>query len=120
MADNNTFNEVEERNKANERHLQHWRNIQAIVNAKIAESQTVVDGKPSFRTLTTKELKDIVAAMREAVIGERNVLGLPNNVSRAEQEIKLHQEFADFSDDELDFLAKAAIEQMKTEQSPTQ
>jgi len=78
---------------AQNRHLQHYQNIQALVNKSIQEmadgryftvkGQLVLDkkGKPIPIPLDPFKLEKLAKAAKDAINGERVVLGLPTSVS---------------------------------------
>lgn len=97
------FNELTEKlvnikTSANDRHLQHYQNLQALANRSIQEMDKNSyftdrkgnllytkqdDGsiKPIKRPINPFELEKLARALKEAINGERVVLGLPTSVS---------------------------------------
>lgn len=82
------------KSEANNRHLTHYQNIQAIANKSInemANKNYLLDkagnlyldrrGNPVQRPINPFELEKLAKAMKEAINGERVVLGLPTSVS---------------------------------------
>ncbi len=65
-----------------DRHLVAFKNMQTIVNGKLAEAQAIDDeGKISFANLTVLELRGLSAVLKEAAVMERLILGLPTNIA---------------------------------------
>lgn len=96
----NVFTEklLDEKSKANNRHLNHWQNLQALANNSIvdmAERSFERDRKgniiiikdkdgelrPIPRPINTFELEKLAKALKVAIDGERVILGLPTSVS---------------------------------------
>lgn len=78
---------------ANDRHLQHYQNLQAIANMSIQDMAErnyernkaghiiLIDGKPIPRPVNPFELEKLAKALKTSIDGERVVLGLPTSVS---------------------------------------
>jgi hypothetical protein len=61
---------------AQDRHLVQFQNVQALANRIINDMANT----PKDRAIDALELRRTVAALKDAVMGERVVLGLPTNV----------------------------------------
>lgn len=84
---------LDTKSEAQNRHLQHYQNIQALVNKSIQEmadgryftvkGQLVLDkkNKPIPIPLDPFKLEKLAKAAKDAINGERVVLGLPTSVS---------------------------------------
>ncbi len=84
---------LDEKSSANNRHLSHWQNVQALANNAIVDMAErsyerdrkghiiLIDGKPIPRPLNPFELEKLAKALKVAIDGERVVLGLPTSVS---------------------------------------
>lgn len=92
----NAFTEklLDTKSNAQNRHLTHWQNLQALCNNSIREMAehsyytdrkgNIVldtDKKPIQRPLNPFELEKLSKALKVAIDGERVVLGLPTSVS---------------------------------------
>lgn len=91
----NKFTEklLDTKSSANNRHLTHWQNLQALANNSIVDMAErsyernkaghiiLIDGKPIPRPINTFELEKLAKALKVAIDGERVVLGLPTSVS---------------------------------------
>ena len=84
---------LDEKSSANNRHLTHWQNLQALANNSIVDMAErsyerdrkgkiiIIDGKPIPRPINPFELEKLAKALKVAIDGERVVLGLPTSVS---------------------------------------
>jgi hypothetical protein len=84
---------LDEKSSANNRHLTHWQNLQALANNSIVDLAErnyernkaghliLVDGKPIPKPLNTFVLEKLAKTLKIAIDGERVVLGLPTSVS---------------------------------------
>lgn len=84
---------LDTKSSANNRHLTHWQNLQALANNSIVDMAErsyerdrrgniiLIDGKPIPRPLNTFELEKLAKTLKIAIDGERVVLGLPTSVS---------------------------------------
>lgn len=84
---------LDEKSSANNRHLTHWQNLQALANNSIVDlaernyerdrkgNLIIIDGKPIPRPLNTFVLEKLAKTLKIAIDGERVVLGLPTSVS---------------------------------------
>ena len=85
---------LDEKSTANNRHLTHWQNLQALANNAVVDmaernyehnkaGHLVLDSnnKPIPRPLNTFELEKLAKTLKIAIDGERVVLGLPTSVS---------------------------------------
>lgn len=85
---------LDTKSEAQSRHLQHWQNLQALVNKAIIDiaernyftnkaGHLVLDAKnnPIPRPINTFELEKLAKAAKIAIDGERVVLGIPTSVS---------------------------------------
>ena len=85
---------VDEKTKANAKHLTHWQNIQALANNLIMDMANRnyyrnkagnlildKDDNPIPVPIDPFALERLVRALKEAINGERVVLGLPTSVS---------------------------------------
>lgn len=84
---------LDEKSSANNRHLTHWQNLQALANNSIVDMAErsferdrkgniiLIDGKPIPKPLNPFELEKLAKALKVAIDGERVVLGLPTSVS---------------------------------------
>jgi len=84
---------LDEKSSANNRHLTHWQNLQALANNSIVDMAErsferdrkghliLIDGKPVPRPINTFELEKLAKALKIAIDGERVVLGNPTSVS---------------------------------------
>lgn len=92
------FNELTEKlvnikTTANDRHLKHYQNLQAIANMSIQDMAErsferdrkgriiIIDGKPIPKPVNPFELEKLAKALKTSIDGERVVLGLPTSVS---------------------------------------
>lgn len=84
---------LDTKEQAQNRHLTHYQNLQTIVNNQIIafseacykrdkQGNIVVgkDNKPVLQVLDAKQLEHLTKAAKNAIDGERVVLGLPTNV----------------------------------------
>lgn len=87
-------NLLDEKSNAQSRHLQHWRNLQALANNSIQDmadrlyytdkaGNLILDknDKPIPRPINTFELEKLAKSLKIAIDGERVVLGIPTSVS---------------------------------------
>lgn len=85
---------LDTKSSANNRHLTHWQNLQALANNAIVDfaernyernkaGYLILDGNnnPIPRPLNTFELEKLAKTLKIAIDGERVVLGLPTSVS---------------------------------------
>jgi len=84
---------LDEKSSANNRHLTHWQNLQALANNSIVDLAErnyernkaghliLIDGKPIPKPLNTFVLEKLAKTLKIAIDGERVVLGLPTSVS---------------------------------------
>lgn len=85
---------LDTKSEAQSRHLQHWQNLQALVNKSIIDiaersyytnkaGHLVLDAKnnPIPRPINPFELEKLAKAAKIAIDGERVVLGIPTSVS---------------------------------------
>lgn len=85
---------LDTKSSANNRHLTHWQNLQALANNAIIDmaerryftnkaGQLVLDkdGNPIPTPINTFALEKLGKALKDAINGERVVLGLPTSVS---------------------------------------
>jgi len=85
---------LDTKSEAQSRHLQHWQNLQALVNKAIIDiaernyftnkaGHLVLDSKnnPIPRPINPFELEKLAKAAKIAIDGERVVLGIPTSVS---------------------------------------
>jgi hypothetical protein len=84
---------LDEKSSANNRHLTHWQNLQALANNSIVDlaernyerdrkgNLIIIDGKPIPKPLNTFVLEKLAKTLKIAIDGERVVLGLPTSVS---------------------------------------
>lgn len=84
---------LDEKSSANNRHLTHWQNLQALANNSIVDlaernyernkagQLILIDGKPIPKPLNTFVLEKLAKTLKIAIDGERVVLGLPTSVS---------------------------------------
>ncbi len=85
---------LDTKSSANSRHLQHWQNLQALANNAIidmAERRYYTnkaghlvldkDNNPIPTPINTFALEKLAKALKDAINGERVVLGLPTSVS---------------------------------------
>jgi hypothetical protein len=84
---------LDEKSSANNRHLTHWQNLQALANNSIVDlaernyerdrkgNLIIIDGKPIPAPLNTFVLEKLAKTLKIAIDGERVVLGLPTSVS---------------------------------------
>ena len=84
---------LDEKSSANNRHLTHWQNLQALANNSIVDMAErsyerdrkghiiLIDGNPIPRPINPFELEKLAKALKVAIDGERVVLGLPTSVS---------------------------------------
>jgi len=91
----NRFTEklLDQKSSANERHLQHWQNLQGLANEAVVDMATrnferdrkgnlvMFRGKPLPVPLNTFELEKLAKTLKIAIDGERVVLGIPTSVS---------------------------------------
>lgn len=84
---------LDEKSKANKRHLQHYQNLQAIANLSIQDmadrsferdrkgNLVLFRGKPVPVPVNPFELEKLAKSIKIAIDGERVVLGIPTSVS---------------------------------------
>lgn len=85
---------VDEKSKADDRHLLQYKNLQSLLNNKMVNIKDGVpyldrsgkvilreDGKPLMKQVEAQELHYIARALQTAINGERVILGLPTTVT---------------------------------------
>lgn len=102
---------VDEKSKANSKHLTHWQNIQALANGLIIDmanrsyyrnkdGNLILDrnNNPILVPIDPFALERLVRALKEAINGERVVLGLPTSVSGISAQSEDNNVWSSFSD----------------------
>ncbi len=89
-----TENLLDEKSSAQNRHLQHWQNLQALANNAVIDisertyerdkkGNLITDkkGNPIPKRINLGDLANLAKTLKTAIDGERVVLGLPNTVT---------------------------------------